>query len=452
MRAPRFLPVVFCLCLALVAGLVFLSAAQPRAGAASCGGGMTPENLVCDNADIFTAGQRASLALYHGALLDRYDIDYRVLVQNGLGDDIAVQAVSVFKKADVGARSKTRKGFLLLVDPAAGKVRLEVSAGLDAVFTDGFIAYLQQRQMAPFFRAGRVGDGILAMTEMIVTRAQDAAAGKAFIPPEQLPGNLAIGAGAQTDVEIGSGYSAPQSAAAPLPAATLAGLTPRAVVAQYHAALAAGNAAPDLPIYSAATREMRKSWVVTPAQMKNESQAYAKCDIDRETVLPGGTHATVRYKVELRKCAPYFLVLEDGAWRLDFSVMMQNIRFNIDNDWRFHPQIPPAYAAAFADWDFNKDGYPFARKPKRWGLTVTTDRRRGVTYISKIYPETPAAAMPLQEGDIVLAWDGLRRPDHKDILRSLDTAPAGKKVAVEVMRDGKKMQIEITAPPDLTKN
>ena len=41
-----------------------------------------------------------------------------------------------------------------------------------------------------------MADGILATTEMIVTRAQEAQEGKEFIPPEQLPNNLAIGAGA----------------------------------------------------------------------------------------------------------------------------------------------------------------------------------------------------------------------------------------------------------------
>jgi hypothetical protein len=51
------------------------------------------------------------------------------------------------------------------------------------VFTEAFVAYLEQRQMAPFFRENRVADGILAATELIVARAEDAAAGRAFAPP-----------------------------------------------------------------------------------------------------------------------------------------------------------------------------------------------------------------------------------------------------------------------------
>jgi len=443
MRAPRL---VFALYLFLAAGF----APSAQAQAAPCHKTMGAKDMVCDGAGVFTDFQREGLALYHAALLDRYDIDYRVLTENGIGADIGALAPAAFKAAAVGSNSKTRKGFLLLVDPAAGKVRLEVSAGLDAVFTDGFVAYLQQRQMVPFFKAGRAADGILATTEMIVTRAQDAAAGKAFIPPEQLPDNLAIGAGAQTDVKIGSGYSAPQSAAGAAPAS--AGAAPLQVVAQYHAALAAGNTAPDLPIYSAATREMRKSWVVTPAQMKNELEAYKKCDVDREITLAGKPLATVRYKVDQRKCAPYFLVFEDGAWRLDFAAMMQSIRFNIDNDWRFDFQKPHAYGEAFADWDFDKHGYPHAPRPKRWGITVTTNPKSGVTFISKIHTGTPAESMPIRAGDIVLSWDGMARPNHRSILRSLDTTPAGKKLAVEVERAGQKLQFEITAPPLLAKN
>jgi uncharacterized protein len=429
------------LCLLLCAAII---AAPVTAQAASC-----HKNLVCDGAAVFSEFQLEGLTLYHAALLKRYDIDYRVMTEDGIGPEIAALAPEAFKKADVGSNSKTRKGLLLLIDPSAGKVRLEVSAGLDAVYTDGFVAYLQQRQMVPFFKAGRVADGILAMTEMIVTRAQEAAAGKDFIPPEQLPDNLAIGAGAQTDVAIGSGYAPAPSTGKSGAAATEA--PPLQVVAQYHAALAAGNAAPDLPIYSAATREMRKSWVVTAAQMKNELHAYKKCDIDREIVIEGKPLAVVRYKVDQRKCAPYFLVFEDGAWRLDFVTMMQNVRFNIDNDWRFDLKKPLPYADAFEDWSFNKDGYPWPQKPMRWGIMVNTDYRARETTIKKIYPGTPAETMPLREGDVVLSWDGDRRPTQKKIMQQLDRAAAGKKVIVEVLRNGQRMRLELTAPPLLPK-
>jgi uncharacterized protein len=68
----------------------------------------------------------------------------------------------------------------LVIDADQDLVRLEVSYALVGAFPDAFVAYVEQRQMAPFFERGRVADGILATTEMIVTRAQNAAANAGF--------------------------------------------------------------------------------------------------------------------------------------------------------------------------------------------------------------------------------------------------------------------------------
>jgi len=404
------------------------------------------EKRVCDKAAIFTPAQIKNLSDYHTALLERYDMDYRVAVLPDAGE-IGLKAAQLFKAADVGAESKSRKGVLLLIDPAANAVRIEISAGLDAVYTDGFVAYLQQRQMVPFFKAGRVADGILATTEMIVTRAQGAQAGHEFIPPEQLPQNLAIGAGAQTDASIGTGYVAPAGTAAP--AVRPQGLSPEDVVVAYHKALADKNASPDLDIYSRATQEMKRKWVVTPAQMANELRAYKSCDIDKTVYVGTQKMAVVRFKVDQRKCAPYFMVYEGDAWRLDFKTMMENIRFNIDNDWRFDMQKALPYVDAFDDWSFNKDGYPFPLRKMRWGLTINTNYRTSVTTVSKIYTGTPAESMGLQVGDVILSWGGYRKPDHKKVVTLMDRAADGEQITVEVMRDGLALAVTLTAPPKL---
>ncbi|MCM2344323.1 MAG: TPM domain-containing protein [Alphaproteobacteria bacterium] len=404
------------------------------------------KDLVCDNADIFTDQQMKDLEIYHTALRERYDIDYRIMVAANIGD-ISLFAAKTFNSAGIGAHSKTKKGMFLLLDPVQNEVRLEISAGLDAVYTDGFVAYLQQRQMVPFFQAGRVADGILATTEMIVTRAQEAQDGKEFIPPEQLPDNLAIGAGAKTKAMIGSGYDYPTSSGPNSASPQPQGMTPEQVVAAYHFALSKGMKSPDLDIYSANTQALKRKWVVTPAQMKNELNAYRKCKIDKTLYVKDGQRAVVRYKVEQRKCAPYFLVLEDGSWRLDFRTMMENIRFNIDNDWHFDMARPLPYADAFLDWDFNKDGYPFPQRKLRWGLNINTNYRTGITTVHKIFPDTPAVSMGLQEGDVILSWDGIKQPDHKQVTASMDSLEEGKIIVVEVTRDGQPLTVNLKAPP-----
>jgi uncharacterized protein len=311
------------------------------------------EQRVCDLSNLLSPEQARSVSEYHQALLERYDIDLRVVISSYLGE-LGPKAVAVFKDLNIGEKSTTRKGVLLVIDPGQDKVRMEVSAGLDAVYTDGFVTYLQNRQMVPFFTAARVADGVMATTELIVDRAQKAAKNEEFVNPDVLPKNLAIGAGAQTTASIGKGYQASSGGAD----VTGAGMSPLDVVAAYHQALSQGNASPSLSIYSRATQNMKKSWVVTPAQMRMELSMYQSCQIDKVAVA--GQMAFVRYGVRQRQCAPYFLVKEDGEWKLDFSTMMQVIRFNIDNKWHFDMgKTPQSILNEFSDWRFDENGYPY---------------------------------------------------------------------------------------------
>ena len=53
-------------------------------------------------------------------------------------------------------------------------MRLEVARELESVFVDSFVAFVEREQMAPFFAARRVGDGIVAASELFASRAEQA--------------------------------------------------------------------------------------------------------------------------------------------------------------------------------------------------------------------------------------------------------------------------------------
>ena len=78
------------------------------------------------------------------------------------------------KEADARKSLGTGRGLLLVVDAEGERVRLEVARELEGVFVDSFVAFIEREQMAPFFAAGRVGDGIVAASELIVGRAEEA--------------------------------------------------------------------------------------------------------------------------------------------------------------------------------------------------------------------------------------------------------------------------------------
>jgi uncharacterized membrane protein YgcG len=141
---------------------------------------------VMDWADLLGVRERSAVADYRDRLREDYDIDYR-LVTAGTAGDANWASHEAFAALGVGERSGNGRGLLLVIDSGADRARLEVAAPLEDVFNDAFVTDLEQRQMAPFFREGRVADGIVAATELIVIRAEAAAAGKAFDPNAAAP-------------------------------------------------------------------------------------------------------------------------------------------------------------------------------------------------------------------------------------------------------------------------
>jgi S1-C subfamily serine protease len=64
--------------------------------------------------------------------------------------------------------------------------------------------------------------------------------------------------------------------------------------------------------------------------------------------------------------------------------------------------------------------------------------------VARVFPDSAAAATGLQVGDVILAADG-RRIDNHDALRNFEgLQPVGKRVRLDVYRDGKPLQLDVT--------
>jgi uncharacterized protein len=334
-------------CLALVvAGALPVTATLRHALAPA------PVLSVADGAALLSERERSAIASYHERLLADHDIDYRVVTKRVDGE-VDRAAHEAFAALGVGDRSGSGRGLLLLIDPGADRVRLEVAAGLEGVFTDAFVAYLEQRQMVPFFRDTRLADGILATTELIVARAQEAAAGAAFDPATVA--SFSLGGGASTAARIGTGadrtWAQDQEQVAPE-------RTPEGTVAAYLAAMAARNGRPDLAVYSRQSREMLASWTMTPAQMDSVVRTYRSCPGGEIRYSDQSDLAVIRYAATARQCSPWFLRREGGRWTLDLTATQRVIRFNHRNQWRMPDPDGHPYAFAFADWRFDRHGFP----------------------------------------------------------------------------------------------
>ncbi len=317
------------------------------------------DESVSDGAALMSHDQRARIAAHHGYLLQDYDIDYRVVTAKDVGD-ISHFAVVRFAELGVGEASSTGRGLLLVIDPAQDRVRLEVGYALEGVFPDAFVAYVEHRQMVPFFRANRVADGILAATELIVSRAQKAAANAGFEGEAWMAGSG--GGGATTDAGIGQGWTYEANDAnvggTPEASATAAGPSPAVTLGRYLSAMAARNGDPGLALYTAETRGMLRSWVMTPAQMTNVARTYRSCTPERARTDDSGDLAVIRYPISQRQCPPWFFRRGESGWALDLTMMQSAIRFGRSNAWRFDLAASHSYEFAFADWRFDRNGFP----------------------------------------------------------------------------------------------
>lgn len=305
---------------------------------------------VADHTSLLDQNELDRITRFHDYLLADHDIDYRIVIDRNI-DDINQFAARYFRDRKVGAASNSGLGLLLVLDPQANEVRLEVSYALESTYTDAFVAYVEHRQMTEFFAANRISDGILATTELLITRATNAANG--LDPTTEGWAAASGGGGARVNARIGEGPAGRQDD----DVATEEGESPRDVLDRYQQAMKDRNNNPRLSIYSKQTREMLGQRVMTPAQMDNVAKSLSRCK--PEKLFRRNNRAVLRYPIEARTCSPYFFLREDDQWHLDFTVMINAIRFGRNNEWRLVPGYTGPYGFAFADLRFDRNGYPY---------------------------------------------------------------------------------------------
>lgn len=310
--------------------------------------------IVLDEAGLLDESERAFVSKYHGYLVKDHDIDYRVVTSN-LPSSVLEQAVDLYEKLGVGSRSEWGRGLLLVINPETNRVRLEVGYALEGTFPDAFAAYVEQRQMVPFFADGRVADGILATTEFIVDRAQRAVERSGSVADEVWMMGSG-GAGAQTEAQIGTGRDhAPEKGADSdiMPASS-----PSEALSAYLTAMDARNLNPRLPIYSPETQSMLQGRTLTEAQADMVVRTYRACSPQGVRYNDSGILAVIRYAPAERACAPWFFVKQGSHWTLDLASMSRTIRFGRTNAWHRSAEGFGEYSFAFEDWTFDRHGFP----------------------------------------------------------------------------------------------
>lgn len=355
----------------------------------------------------------------------------------------------------MGDLSNSKKGLLLVVNPNQNKVRLEVGYELEDVYQDAFVAYIEHRQMVPFFKRNEVAMGIIATIELMVSRAQFAKLGKEEPYRPWLEGSG--GGGAVVDANINRPDAA--AAAENLPVelqrqlATLdESSTPLDIVNASLAQSASRNSNWDLPLYTNASRRMLKTRKATIAQLDNTVRIYQACGEPEVLISDNGIFAVVRYQTHERLCAPWFLMKEDKIWRIDILPHAYGLRFNFSNEWYFDgkmrelPLVRPYWFAFVRDWYISKKGHFYMY---RWQMNLDSPYGKCVAQfkVRRVPVNMPAYNLGLRAGDQPLSFNGETIKDNCHLLSMMFKAKVGEPVVMEVERSGQRLQLEGKAPP-----
>ena len=314
-------------------------------------------NYVDDQAGLLDAQARQRIVALSRALLKDFNIHSKVMVLAQPSADINRDAAELF--GDLGRTTGTARGLLFLVDPLGKQIRIEVGHDLEDVFPDIFVAAVERGQMTPFFAQNRVGAGIEATEELLVTRLQRAKEGKPFDPEMEVArlSHYSGGGGARTRAVIGGGTLEKTVAAAP--GAWLPQSSPEQSLALYMRLLRDKIKDPNLALFTPHSRQFFARWVVTDAQQDNELHRLERAKIDK--VVIAGNRAVIRFPLSDRTQPPYFLQQDGNGWAFDFAAMNDAIRMNHQNMWHFVSQKHD-YMFAFVDWTFDANGFPRATR------------------------------------------------------------------------------------------
>ena len=312
--------------------------------------------IIEDHALLLTDAEKSRIADYCAHLATELCIHITVTTLDAAVKDIDATAARLFSERMEGGARRV----LFLVDPEGEQVRLEIGYDLEGIYTDGFVGYIERKQMVPFFESGTVGDGIAATIELLVDKALGATASERSdlgTAANDTPPYYSGGAGVATSVKIGAGI--------PVPAPSEQGdeygaqSSPLAALDTYRHILAAHEKDPDLGLYTPATRAFFRTHTVTDAQ-QDTARTLLEGIAGTERIVIRDDRAVVHYPLDKRRANPYFLKRDPTGWMIDFVSMHRFIRFNHLNQWHF-ASIDHPYMFAFDGITIDAQGFPHAR-------------------------------------------------------------------------------------------
>ncbi|MFH2046393.1 MAG: TPM domain-containing protein [Pseudomonadota bacterium] len=393
------------------------------------------ETRIFDNANLIK--YKNSLDSHLNTLYRLADIDMVVVTLPKLqGNDISDITAKLLTNWKIGENTKGLKGILFILSVEEELVRFEIGYDLEWIFPDSFVGYIEREQMAPFFKAGRVQDGIAATLEMIIARANEKIDEQSYDPnvnKNNLPANYySGGGGANQKIQIKE-ITIPDKANYPddIKSLFVPQPTPEEAYLLDIEKCKRRIRGYDFDLYTDETRAISKKLMFTNAQMDNEVK-----DTQGKTfkVFTRGELAIIVFEPKHKNCPPIYLERNNNGWQLDIATMSKTIHFDMRN--RAH-MGKSKYLPLFKEngYTFGVNGFLYYKQqaPACLGINSWSGSTKTAT-INSLVDDGPGDKAGLKPGDTIIKVGDTDILSTREIVKAENKYKIGDTVVVKVKR------------------
>lgn len=289
-----------------------------------------------------------SLGAYADGIRADLGIDVRVVTMVQRSESIDRQANDAFRTRSIGADAPNG-GVLVLLNPTLVGARIEVSDGLDAVYTDAFVGRLVREQLTPFASYGVAGMAVLDALHGLKDRGFEAAVRRELEIGDDvrsrreyldLEGIVAGGAGSKAAMPD-QPFDADRKArvAEPQRSRYAPSADPGESVEAYLRASADHAGDPSLELFTEGSRIQRERYPVAEFE---EMRLWRRAEESRPLeILREDEHAVATSSRRVTGFVPVLLHREAGLWRVDLVETWKNLFFDSSGNYVLHNANTP---------------------------------------------------------------------------------------------------------------
>ena len=289
-----------------------------------------------------------SLGAYADGIRADLGIDVRVVTMAQRSESIDRQANDAFRTRSIGADAPNG-GVLVLLNPTLAGARIEVSDGLDAVYTDAYVGRLVREQLTPYASYGVAGMAVLDALHGLKDRGFEAAVQHELQIGEdvrsrreylELEGILATGAGSKAAMPE-QPFDADRKARVlePLRSRYAPAAEPEESVEAFLRASADHAGDPSLELFTEGSRIQRERYPVAEFE---ELRLWRRAEDSRPfEILRQGDRAVATSSRRVTGFVPVLLHREAGLWRVDLVETWKNLFFDSTGNYVLHNANTP---------------------------------------------------------------------------------------------------------------